>query len=253
MPAHWERGRDARGFTLIELLVVIAIIAVLAALIFAVVGRTKRMAQRVKCMNNLKQFVAADIGYFADNGELPPQDGLVPSSITVEHLARMAKYLNMSIPDGPAVRWPKRPQQPEWFNCPMAQFSGYAEGLTMGGGIYTGYMYVGGLEDSKMVTMGMASLPNPEHSAHKKNIRRGVMWTDILGEFRSGDPRRFECFHCEAGKKYPDFRFPKTEVEGIHRAWSDGSVEWVPIDRLDLSGNDSPDLQIKHILGKYYY
>jgi hypothetical protein len=30
-------------------------------------------------------------------------------------------------------------------------------------------------------------------------------------------------------------------------------VEWVPIDRLDLSGEDSPDLQIKHILGNYYY
>ncbi len=254
MAAPHDIRRDARrGFTLLELLAAIAIIAVLVALIFSAVTRSKRMALRVACMNNLKQLVVADLGYFADNGQFPPMDSTVPSSIKVAHLAMIADYLKLDIPAGPAVRWPKRPKQPVWFNCPMAQNSGYAEGLTVGGGVYTGYVYVGGIEESPLVLTGAAKLPNPEHSAQSRNFRRGVLWADILGEFRTGDPRRFECFHTEVGKKYKDFRFPKTEIEGIHRAWSDGSVEWVSIDRLDLSGTGSPDLQIQHMLGNFYY
>ena len=251
--SHANRRDAPRGFTLLELLVVIAIITVLAVLVLAGLARSKRLALRVTCMNNLKQFVVADLGYFADNGQFPAMDSTVPSSIKVAHLAMMASYLKTSIPTGPAALWPKRLKQPEWINCPCAKTSGYAEGITVGGGVYTGYVYVGGIEDSPLVLTGMATLPNPEHSAQSRNFRRGVLWADILGEFRIGDPRRYECFHTDAGKKYKDFRFPKTEIEGIHRAWSDGSVEWVPIERLDLSGPGSPDLQINHLIGNYYY
>lgn len=249
----FSRQATGRAFTLIELLVVVVIVGILAALAFALLGRVQQMAKRTQCINNLRQFAAADIAYFNDNGEFPPMQGIVPSSISVDRLAGMAKYLNVSIPAGPAKSWPKRMQQPVWINCPMAKDSGYAEGLTVGGGLYTGYIYVGGVEDSQMVVSGMASLPHPEHSAQKRNLHRGVLWADILSEFRTGDPRRFECFHVTSGKKYPDFRFPQNEIDGIHRAWSDGSVEWVPIHRLDLSGGSSPDQQIIHFLGNYYY
>jgi len=233
--------------------VVIAVIAILAALLLPELSLAKRRAKRTVCMNNLKQFALADTMYGNENGQLPAVNDFVPSTITVQRLAVMAQTLGLTIPQGPASAWPKRALQPRWINCPMAVESGYAEGLTLGGGVYTGYAYYAGVQDSKMVNMGFATVLHPEHTADSKNTRRGVLWADVLDEFLMPDPRRFEFFHARKQVKYPDFRYHADELDGIHRAWSDGSVEWITGARLNLSGNSSPDLQIEHLLGNFYY
>jgi prepilin-type N-terminal cleavage/methylation domain-containing protein len=65
------------AFTLIELLVVIAILVILAALITGGVSRAKMAAQRVVCMNNLKQWGYAAYLYAHDNDDNLPREAAV--------------------------------------------------------------------------------------------------------------------------------------------------------------------------------
>jgi prepilin-type N-terminal cleavage/methylation domain-containing protein/prepilin-type processing-associated H-X9-DG protein len=72
--------KDRQAFTLIELLVAMAIIAILAALLLPVLGRSKQKAWQATCSNNVRQLQLGWLMYAGENN-----DFLAPNAVGSGH------------------------------------------------------------------------------------------------------------------------------------------------------------------------
>jgi prepilin-type N-terminal cleavage/methylation domain-containing protein len=260
--SFFNRRGFRSAFTLIEVLVVITVIGVLFAILLPSLFEARQNAKNMLCKNNLRSFALADLNYLADFKRFPPDfDITTPSSIPVQHLQLVGNYLGLAVPSGTAAQWPSRTKQPKWINCPFAVEVPWGDGVTVGGGRYTGYLYVGGIHEWKYVKKPPSAflgitVKNPKYVANFRNDYRGVLWTDLVDEFAPAmvgyTPRRYEFYHIDPRSPRDNLTYYPSDLKGFNKVWSDASVEWVqgPYINLNESG---PDLQLQYWFGNYYF
>jgi len=82
-----------RGFTLVELLVVIGVLVLVAALLLPAPLVAKRKAQRISCVNNLKQTGIAFRLWAGDNGDKYPMQLSLTNSETMKLMTSGNAYI----------------------------------------------------------------------------------------------------------------------------------------------------------------
>jgi prepilin-type N-terminal cleavage/methylation domain-containing protein/prepilin-type processing-associated H-X9-DG protein len=82
---RFRRDHRTAAFTLLELLVVISIIVILAALLLPALAKTKAKANRIACLNNLKQIGAASHLFANEHGDKFPSAVSTNQGGSLEH------------------------------------------------------------------------------------------------------------------------------------------------------------------------
>ena len=233
------------AFTLVELLVVIGIIALLISILLPSLAGVRRKAMDIKCAATLRQLVAASTMYLNDRKAYPEAvtldafAGPVPLGINDRLLNQHARYMNwptivptMLVTDLPAsaVCCARRNMEAGYpYNYAMGPNTPYWQ---------TGYSYCVGVGST---TSAGAKVLMPDRVCDYKGTHRRVVWADQMFALTKPFPG-WVYFHLKGSQELETtFNTTPTPVayRGHHRAWSDGSVDWMNRGDFSLDPNDA--------------
>lgn len=158
--------RNKHGFSLVELLTVIAIIAILAAIIFPVMGAVKNRAKETQCITNLHDIAIAVKMFQQDNRRYPDSLAGYETGLPLER-ARNAGGL-----------YPEYVKSPKGFHCPLSATTSTSATITIGGRVFYAYSSYDAYTPKAVV--GNID-GNPE------DIRYTVRWADDVNGVSSYD------------------------------------------------------------------
>lgn len=218
-PSKRKAGVHAKagGFTLIELLVVIAIIALLAALVFSVLGGVSERANRTTCVSNLRQVFTA-IGRFAGDN-----DGAIPVGYRAGK-----KQFNTTLYSGSSDKW-----------------------------VLLGHLVRAGLiQDPKILfcpsekdrTQAFATVENPWPFEPGKNVQSAFATTPVVDWGSEENPPEWPRLSqlgrvalLADGAGMPK-RVDSRHKDGVNVVFSDGSARWVPREEFNKQLSSSASL-----------
>ena len=111
---------NRRAFTLVELLVVIGIIAILVAILMPALTRARDQANRIQCMNNVRQLLLGCQMYANENKLIWPFSNWLSQEVNRAPAGWLYKYPNMTQPQHleQSVLWPYLMNK-DVYRCPL--------------------------------------------------------------------------------------------------------------------------------------
>ena len=232
-------GPISAGFTLIELLVVIAIIAILAAILLPVLASAKERANRVYCLNNLKELGVGTLIYANDNNNyvVPAKpsdnDNNTPGNPPFVQYAIFSTYTNSLA----GVGIPLAINAPCVWSCPELPGLPFPDTVNFPQWII-GYQYFGGV--TQWTPAGNTGLIPGTHSPVRLNSQTKPYWclaADLMakigGSWGGSETLVTAPTIVASYKSWPPHkRTHESFMDGGNEVFVDGSASWQKVETM---------------------